>query len=141
MMKEALGGVALRRSASPTARTLATLVRSRPTWELAVTSAAYVHLKTPQIVMAREDSDLLVIADALKSLSGRAKLPEFVDLAGVVSTLPWKTLIREAPRFAATLHHERPLITSGLFECTLMCMNTFPNGGPEFLKCLWDCHD
>lgn len=140
-MKDALGGAALRRPASPGARTLAALARSRPIWELAVTSAAYAHLKTPKIVMAREDTDLLVIADALKSLSGRTKLPEFMDVARDVSTLPWKTLIREVPRFAATLHYERPLITSASFACTAFCMDKFPNGGPEFLKCLQDCGD
>ena len=58
-----------------------------------------------------------------------------------VSTLPWKTLIREAPRFAATLHNEHPLVTSASFTCTAFCMDTFPNGGPEFLKCLQDCGD
>jgi hypothetical protein len=138
-LRDVLSSVALRQPGSQVADTLAALSRSRTTWELAVTSAAYSRLRSPRILADRPH--LVHIADALTTLRGRAKLPEFVDVANQVSTLPWRTLIRGAPRFAATLRRGQWLITSASFECTLLCMQRFRRGSPEFMKCLQDCND
>jgi hypothetical protein len=141
ILRDTLGHAALRQPRSAAMRTLAAVARNRPTWELAVTSAAYSHLKAPKILAGASYPVLVVIADALTSLPGRARLPEFPDLARDISTLPWRTLIRGAPRLAATLHHDQPLLTAATFECTYYCMQKFRKGSPEFIKCLQDCNE
>jgi hypothetical protein len=141
ILRDPLRDAALRQPKSSVMRTLAAVARNRSTWELAVTSAAYSSLKAPKILVRTGHPDLVVVADALTSLSGRARLPEFADLARDISTLPWRTLIRGAPRLAATLHHDQPFITAASFECTYYCMQKFRKGSPEFIKCLQECND
>jgi hypothetical protein len=115
------------------------LATTRSTWELAIVCAAYALLRPSSVPKSsNEGTDLLNIARALISLAGRRTLPDFQTLAANVSTLPYKTLIRSAPRLLAALRFHRTL-TAASVSCTGYCLFHYPRNSPEFYQCLKDC--
>lgn len=117
---------------APELTILTELSRTESTWQLAISALAYID---SQSLENGDGFGLGDLAQALTSLPGRRSVPRFENVATTVSNMPYRALIRAAPRLSSVLRHAPPISAASSVR-VLHCLERYPNGGPELLRCI-----
>ncbi|KAF1721707.1 hypothetical protein CSC75_05695 [Pseudoxanthomonas wuyuanensis] len=126
----------------PDAELLVSLTRHRPTWELLLTSVAYLLAdprKEAESDASMDEAEMrgriTELADALGSPAGERSVPGFAAIASRVATLPYAELLAGAPRLFSLLEGTSVAAVRGLMR-HIYCKQRYPKGGAQYRQCL-----